>query len=148
MAYWERQLSANQVVTDSLLSDPARPPSLTVVSPTITGATVVSPTFTGTLAPLASTGAALAVTTNSRNCVITTESLSTAAVTAVIYVVTNNTITATSNVIATVGFGTCTTGTPQVTKVAPGAGTVSVTIFNSAAATALNGTLLLQLLVM
>ena len=86
------------------------------------------------------TGAALAVTANGQTFDIATESLTTAAAGTAAYVITNNRIGSQSKVLVNVGFGTSTTGTPVVQKVVVASGTVTVTILNTHASAALNGT--------
>lgn len=76
--------------------------------------------------------------------IVTSESLTTAAAATYTLTLTNTLITATSNILVTVGYGTSTTGVPIVQKVVPGSGSASIVILNGAAAAALNGTILIQ----
>jgi hypothetical protein len=93
---------------------------------------------TGTKTATAVSGA---VTLNKGAGVITTEALATAAAATYTLTITDNAIAATDTVFASVWFGTSSTGTPEVTTVTPGAGSVVIIIRNAAGAAALNGTL-------
>lgn len=93
------------------------------------------------------TGAALAVTINSILGTITTEALVTAALTDFIYTVTNGAVTASSMVFVSLGQGTNTTGSPVVMAVTPAAGSFVIRIRNAHATVALNGTLVINYLV-
>lgn len=73
--------------------------------------------------------------------VITTEALTTAAAASYTLTVADSSIAATDQVFASVAYGTSTTGTPAVTRVTPGAGTLAIVIQNVHASVALNGTL-------
>lgn len=74
--------------------------------------------------------------------VITTDSLTTAALTDWMLTLTNNMIAAGDIVLVTVGNGTNTTANPMVSAVTPGAGSVTIAIRNnSQGAKAFNGTL-------
>lgn len=93
---------------------------------------------TGTKTATATGGAA---TLNKRSGVITSESLTTAAGASYTLTLTNSTIAATSQVVASVGYGTANAGTPCVTRVTPGSGTLTIVIQNVHASAALNGTI-------
>jgi hypothetical protein len=82
-----------------------------------------------------------AVTLNKGAGVITTEALTTAAAATYTLTITDSAIAATDTVFASVWFGTSNAGTPEVTTVTPGAGSVVIIIRNAAGAAALNGTL-------
>lgn len=87
------------------------------------------------------TGAALAATLHKPAGTITTESLATAALTDISYVVTNNKVTASSIVLAQLSLGSNSAGSPVVLNVTPAAGSFTVVIRNAHASAALNGTL-------
>jgi hypothetical protein len=95
------------------------------------------------------TGAASAVTGTGQHTIVTTEALATAALTNVAYTFNNKLIKVGSVVLAQVAGGTWTTGTPLVanTKVT-GAGVATINLRNNDAAAALNGTLVLSVLVL
>lgn len=94
------------------------------------------------------TGAASAVTAKTQHAIVTTEALATAALTNVAYTFNNKLIKVGSVVLAQVIGGTWTTGTPLVasTKVT-GAGVATINLRNNDAAAALNGTLVLSVIV-
>lgn len=86
-------------------------------------------------------------TCNGMRGVVTTGTLTTAAATAVTYVINNNKALATSVLscdIAAYSGTWVTNGLPSIGQCTPGAGTITVTIVNSHAANALNGTLALH----
>tara|TARA_R110000868_G_scaffold114344_5_gene306468 strand:+ start:7023 stop:7379 length:357 start_codon:yes stop_codon:yes gene_type:complete len=87
------------------------------------------------------TAAAGAVTENSLAGQITTEALTTAAAGEYTLTITNSLITANSVVIASVGQGTSTAGTPGIGGVTPAAGSLVITVTNLHSANAFNGTL-------
>lgn len=86
----------------------------------------------------ATSGAAIS---NAYSGKITTESLSTAAGATYTLTLTNSLIAAADVVLANVGHGSDTTGTPAVTSVTPAAGNVVIVIQNIHATAAFNGTL-------
>lgn len=79
---------------------------------------------------------------------ITTEALTTAAGATYTLTITDASISATSIVFVTVGLGSSTTGTPALTTVTPGAGSVVIIVQNIHATAALNGTLKIGVRVM
>jgi hypothetical protein len=87
------------------------------------------------------TSAAGAITMPSLSGQVTTEALTTAAAGEYTLTITNSLITANSVVIASVGRGTSTNGTPGLGGVTPAAGSVVITVTNLHASQALNGTL-------
>lgn len=93
----------------------------------------------------ANTGTAIAVagaaTLSKSSGIVTSEALTTAADAAYVLTITNTLVTAASLVTASVQFGTSTTGEPVIMKVAPGVGSLVITVKNVAAAAALNGTI-------
>lgn len=92
------------------------------------------------------TEAANAVTASGNSGQITTSALTTAGAGSYVITWTNTHIAATSSVLLTISGGTNTT--EQVTlKCVPGAGTATLTIYNTTAATALNGTIIISYLV-
>jgi len=92
----------------------------------------------GTKTATAVSGAA---TLNKSAGVITSESLSTAAAASYTLTLTDNQIAGADQVYASVWYGTSTTGTPDVTKVTPAAGSVAIVVQNIAASAAFNGTI-------
>jgi hypothetical protein len=97
-----------------------------------------------TPAPLSVTAFRLGLGTKTATAVsgaITTESLSTAAGATYTLTITDAAILATDLPLASVAFGTSTTGSPAVVTVTPGAGTLVIKIQNIHATAALNGTL-------
>jgi hypothetical protein len=88
------------------------------------------------------TAASGAATLNKATGVITSESLTTAdADTPYTLTLTNSKIKATSVVLASVGLGSATTGTPQIVSVTPAAGSVVILVWNVSASAAFNGTI-------
>jgi hypothetical protein len=92
------------------------------------------------------TEAANAVTISNLCGVITTSSLSTAGGASYLITLTNTYIAATSVVLATYNGGTNTTRNISIACV-PGSGTAAITIYNNTAATALNGTVIIDFIV-
>jgi hypothetical protein len=103
------------------------------------GASIVANKVNGTEATNAVTASGMAG-------VITTSSLTTAGASSYAITWTNTFISATSVVLVTIAGGTNTTENITI-KVAPGAGSATLTIYNNTAATALNGTILISYLV-
>lgn len=100
---------------------------------------------TGTKTAAATAGAA----TLAKNAgVITSEALTTAAGASYTLTLTNTTIAAADQVMASVAFGTSTTGSPVVTLVTPAAGSVVIVVQNVHASAALNGTIKISFLVL
>ena len=95
----------------------------------------------GTKTATATAGAA---TLNKTAGVVTSEALSTAAGSTYTLTLTDSAIAAADQVMASVQFGTSTTGTPAVTTVKPAAGSVVINIKNVDASAAFNGTLLIS----
>jgi hypothetical protein len=87
------------------------------------------------------TSTAAAATCNGGSGIITTEALSTSALTSYSLVMTNSLVAATDIVRVEVQNGTNTQGMPIVGPVAPGAGTCTIVVYNAHATQALNGTL-------
>lgn len=100
---------------------------------------------TGTKTAAATAGAA---TLSKSAGVITSEALVTAAGAIYTLTLTNTTIAAADQVMASVQLGTATTGMPVVTTVTPGAGSVVIVVQNIHASAALNGTIKIAFLVM
>lgn len=86
----------------------------------------------------ATTGAA---TLNASVGKITSEALTTAAGATYTLTITNSKIAAADIVVASVAYGTSTTGTPTVVRVTPAAGSVVIILQNVHADAAVNGTL-------
>lgn len=93
---------------------------------------------TGTKTATATAGAA---TLNKSAGVITSESLTTAAGALYTLTITDSTIAAADQVMASVRLGSATTGTPTITTVTPAAGSVVIVVQNIHASAALNGTI-------
>lgn len=108
-----------------------------IAGDTLTAATDLS-LGTGTKTASATAGAA---TLNKPSGVITSEALTTAAGASYVLTITNSAIAATDQVFASVQYGSATAGTPVVTKVAPGAGSLVITVQNVHASAAFDGTI-------
>lgn len=93
---------------------------------------------TGTKTATATAGAA---TLNKPAGTITTEALSVAATANYVLTITDSIITATDLVTVSVANGTNSAGTPVVSTVAPASGSLVITVKNSHATNAFNGTL-------
>lgn len=93
------------------------------------------------------TEAANAVTASGQAGIITTSALTTAGAASYSITWTNTFINTTSGVVLTVGGGTNTTENITL-KVTPGNATATIIIYNNTAATALNGTILINYIVM
>lgn len=93
------------------------------------------------------TAASGAATCNGYLCRITSESLTTAAAGEYTLTLTNNTIDANSVVFATVAKGTSTQGTVIAGGTKPAAGSCTVIVSNVHASEALNGTIVIDVLV-
>ena len=93
------------------------------------------------------TAVAGAATKNGRQVIVTSEALVTAAGATYTLTLTNAAVSASSIVLATVGYGTSTAGTPCVTRITPAAGSVAIVIQNIHAANALNGTIKIRVIV-
>lgn len=87
------------------------------------------------------TAVAGAVTLDSRNGVITTESLTTAAAGEYTLTLTNEFITANSVILCSAGLGTSAAGTPGIGGVTPGTGSAVITVTNLHVSAAFDGTL-------
>lgn len=97
---------------------------------------------------LTATGSSNASTLNNAGAgVITTESLTTAAGATFTETITDNMIAATDIVLASVGNGTNAAGSPAITTVTPGSGSVVIIVQNIHASAAFNGTLKISFLV-
>lgn len=127
----------------------ASPPAIGGTAPAAGAFTTVSSTGLGTLASVkvdtgTKTAAATAgaATLNKNAGVITSEALTTAAGATYVLDITNSTAAVADQVMASVQFGTSTTGTPAVTTVSTAsAGHIIVTVQNIHASAALNGTI-------
>jgi hypothetical protein len=89
----------------------------------------------------AATATAGAATLSSLGGRITSEALVTAAGGTYVLTITDAQVAAADQAFASVAYGTATTGSPVVTRVQPGAGTLVIVIQNVHASAALNGTL-------
>jgi hypothetical protein len=92
----------------------------------------------GTMTATASSGAA---TLNKMKGVITSEALTTAAGAVYTLTLTDSAIAAGDIVLASVKYGTSSTGTPSITQITPAAGSVVILVQNVHASAALNGTI-------
>ena len=79
---------------------------------------------------------------------ITSEAITTAAGATYTLTITNSRVSASSTCLASVRFGTSTTGVPVITRITPASGSVVVVLQNIHASAAFNGTLKLDLLVL
>lgn len=93
---------------------------------------------TGTKTVAAVAGAA---TLSKNSGVVTSEALTTAAGATYTLTLTNTKITATSQVVVSVGNGTNTGGIPTLATVTPAAGSAVIVVHNAHASAALNGTI-------
>lgn len=120
-----------------------------ITSGTIDGATIGGVTPAPVTASLlhvdsgtkTATATAGAATLNKSAGVITSEALTTAAGATYTLTLTDSTIAAADQVMASVQLGTATTGMPVVTTVTPAAGSVVIVVQNIHASAALNGTI-------
>lgn len=96
---------------------------------------------TGTKTATATAGAA---TLNKSSGKITSEALTTAGLASYTLTLTDSQIAAADTVFASLAYGTNTTGTPIIQRITPAAGSVVIIVFNAAAATALNGTIVIS----
>lgn len=94
------------------------------------------------------TATAGAATLNNRFGKVISEALTTAAGATYTLTITNSAVKATDIAMASVAYGTSTAGTPAVTRVTPGAGSLVVVIQNVHSANALNGTIIVSYAVM
>jgi hypothetical protein len=92
------------------------------------------------------TSTAGAATSNHTGVQVTTESLTTAAGADYSFTLTNQNIIATSIVFVSVGNGTNTTAPVYAHSIAPAAGSVAFKVRNAHSSSALNGTLVLNVL--
>lgn len=97
--------------------------------------------------PTTGTSAAGAITLNAQSGTITTESVSTAAAAIYTLTVTNNKVAANDIVMVSVANGTNSAGDPTVLRITPAAGSVVITIKNTHATNAFNGTLKIAFMV-
>ncbi len=93
----------------------------------------------------ANSGNSYAVTSNHQAVIVTTDSLTTAAGSSRAITITNSQITAASGIQAAWVGGTNTGGTPVI-KAVPGAGTLTLTLYNNHASAAFNGTFVVSVL--
>lgn len=100
---------------------------------------------TGTKTATATAGAA---TLSKTAGVITSEALTTAAGATYTLTLTNTKIAATSQVFASVAYGTATAGMPCVTRVTPASGSVVIIVQNIHASAALDGTIKIAFMVL
>ena len=99
---------------------------------------------TGTKTATATAGAA---TLSMPSGVVTSEALTTAAGAVYTLTITNTKVAAADVVLASVAYGTATAGSPAVTRVTPGAGSVVILVQNVHASAALDGTIKVSFLV-
>lgn len=79
---------------------------------------------------------------------VTSEALTTAAGATYTLTLTNPRVASSSTVFATVKYGTATAGTPVVTRITPANGSVVVIVQNIHASSALDGTIIIDFLVL
>lgn len=92
----------------------------------------------------AGTAVAGAATLNNRFGIITSEALTTAAAATYTLTLTNNQVDAGDIVLASVQYGTSTTGTPNVATVTVTQGQIKIVVQNIHASVAVNGTLVIS----
>ena len=97
---------------------------------------------------VAATAASGAATANGYLCRITSESLTTAAAAEYTLTLTNNKIDENSILLVSAHNGTSTQGTLATGEAKPGAGTATITVTNTHASDALNGTIVIDVLVL
>lgn len=85
-----------------------------------------------------------AATLNNRFGKVTSEALVTAAGATYTLTITNSAVKASDIAVASVAYGTSTTGMPTVCRVTPGAGSLVIIIQNVHASAALNGTIVVS----
>jgi len=113
---------------------------------TVTGAITATTGLTATM--VTGTAVAGAVTVTGREGKITSEALTTAQNAIYTLTITNTTIAAADIVLASVAYGTATTGSPVITRITAGASSVVILVANlHASAVALNGTIVVSFLV-
>lgn len=94
------------------------------------------------------TAASGAATCQHSECVVTSESITTAAAATYTLVLTSKLAYAASLALASVWLGSSTTGTPQVVSVTPAAGTITVIVKNIHASAAFNGTIVIGVVIL
>jgi len=100
---------------------------------------IISPSIdNGTKTATATAGAA---TLNKNAGVVTSEALVTAAGATYTLTIANSAVTAADQVMASVAYGTSTTGSPAIMRVTPAAGSLVIVVQNIHASAALNGTI-------
>lgn len=109
----------------------------------VTGGSLVLDTGTKT-----ATATAGAATLSKDAGVITSEALTTAAGATYTLTLTNTSVAATDQVFASVQYGSATAGTPVVTRVTPGSGSVVIIVQNIHASAALDGTIKIAFMVL
>ena len=110
--------------------------------------TVGSPIYTGLqMAKGTATATSGAATCNAYLCRITSESLTTAAAAEYTLTLTNANITANSVLFVSAHLGTSTQGTLATGEAKPAAGSATITVTNTHASSALNGTIVIDVLV-
>jgi hypothetical protein len=130
-------LTADTIAGAGITGSFASPPPLGSTAPNAVTSTTLQ-VDTGTKTAAATSGAA---TLNKNAGVITSEALTTAAGAQYTLTLTNSDIAAADQVMASVQLGSATTGTPTITTVTPGAGSVVIVVQNIHATAALNGTI-------
>lgn len=108
---------------------------------TFSGPVVSEAGFTAGTGTKTATATAGAATLSKVSGVVTSEALTTAAAAAYTLTITNTLVSATSIVLASVCFGTSTTGVPVISRITPGANSIVIVITNEHASAALNGTI-------
>jgi len=121
---------------------------LTTIQDMVNQAIAAINAASGVFSPLvAATAVAGAVTAQGTKLQITTEALATAAAASYVLTLTDAAINGNSMVFVSCNYGTSNAGEPSVHKVTPAPGSASITIRNDSAAVAVNGTLVLNVLI-
>jgi len=109
--------------------------------------TIGSPIEVIQMKSVKATAASGAATANGYLCRITSESLTTAAAAEYTLTLTNDKITADSILFVSTHLGTSTQGTLATGEAKPSAGSATITVTNTHASSALNGTIVIDVLV-
>jgi hypothetical protein len=132
-------MASKTVLWSSTLGDVSVPVSATNVGTGVEAGSLQ--TLQLDLGTKTATAVAGAATLNKNSGVITSEALSTAAAASYVLTLTNSTVVATDQVLASVQYGSATTGAPCITTVSVSADQIVFTVQNVAASAALNGTI-------
>jgi hypothetical protein len=102
----------------------------------------------GALVPPTATAVSGAATLKGQKGKVTSEALTTAAASNYTLTITNSEVSASNMALASVAYGTTTQGTPVVSRVTCGSGTITVVVKNDHATDAFNGTIVVSFAVL